>query len=417
MSSATSTIIRRTLMCRGREAVRFSYDLTLQRVVGKPAVIDASYFPLGCLEPNGAFSTSRLQRWLSNRAVPTTRPGLAPVLQRLGMSNPEELLAAGLGLSLSNQYWLMPDDATLAWDNVNFFDTPFSPALGEALAPHDPDSGSVALARLDDEGIVTASSPDSALNGNLPKRWEIEDETRVLIKSGKATNLFQEPFNEHIATQLCARIMDVSDYVPIRSYATVTPRTCPRARAWSTAILSLFQQQTSSCLCRSKTTSRVSTRSPIAARRMASPTRGQLLNVCSWLTTSWRTSTAIGATSASSWIPKHAHGCAWRQSSTRENRFGVTERWQTISLPIICLIPCRSFETSANSLNDMRMISHGWTPMPSAGLRMRQPRHLPAAAPAPMSPVDSTAFMRPSNGISLRYARCNRAQNTRQNTS
>lgn len=214
MDNDASKVIRRTLMCRDHEAVRFSYDLALQRVVGRPSIIDESFIPLGCLEPNGAFSSSRLQRWLSNRAVPATRPGLVPVLQRLGMSSPEELLAAGLGLSLSDQYWLMPDDAALQWADVNFFDKPFSPALGEALAPHDPDSGSKALARLDDEGIVTASSPDSALNGNLPKRWEIENGVRVLVKSGKAANLFQEPFNEYIATRLCSRILDASDYVP-----------------------------------------------------------------------------------------------------------------------------------------------------------------------------------------------------------
>lgn len=127
MDSRGDTIIHRTLMCRDHRAARFSYDLEHQRVVGRPIVLDAAFLPLGCLEPDGAFSVSRLQRWLSNRAVPATRPGLAPVLQRLGMSKPEELLAAGLGLSLSDQYWLVPDDAALAWDDVNYFDTPFSP--------------------------------------------------------------------------------------------------------------------------------------------------------------------------------------------------------------------------------------------------------------------------------------------------
>ena len=207
-------VIRRTLMCRDHEVVRFSYDLSLGRVVGKPQLIDGTYLPIGCLEANGALSTRRLGTWLRNRAVPATRPGLAPVLQRLALETPEELLAAGLGLSLSDQYWLKPDDATCAWADVNYFDEPFSPTLGEALAPHDPDTGSSALARLDQDGIIAASSPDSALNGNLPKRWEIADGTRTLIKSGKAANLYQEPFNEFIATHLCARIMDADDFVP-----------------------------------------------------------------------------------------------------------------------------------------------------------------------------------------------------------
>lgn len=214
MERPNSQAIRRTLMCRDHEVLRFSYDPTLQRVIGKPIVVDPMYMPLGCLEPNGSFSSSRLRSWLSNRAVPATRPGLAPVLQHLDMEKPEELLAAGLGLSLSDQYWLAPDNSSVTWADVNFFDTSFSPALGEALAPHDPNSGSAALTRLDEEGIIAASSPDSALNGNLPKRWEVVNGTRMLIKSGKAANLHQEPFNELIATKLCSRIMDANAYVP-----------------------------------------------------------------------------------------------------------------------------------------------------------------------------------------------------------
>lgn len=223
--------ITRTLMCRDHEVARFSYDPEKRIVTGKAHVISSTYLPQGCLDESSSFSSRRLSRWLTNRAVPATRPGISPVLQRLSLEHPEELLAAGLGLSLSDQYWLRPNNTPeLVWNAINCFTNNFSPALGEALAPHDPDSGSRALANLEDQGIVVASSPDSALNGNLPKRWEIRDGKRVLVKSGKPANLFQEPMNERIATLLCARILPTGDFVPYALEQNGYPRyvsSCP----------------------------------------------------------------------------------------------------------------------------------------------------------------------------------------------
>lgn len=189
---------------------------------------DAAYLPLGCLDQSGRFASPRLRSWLTNRAVPAARPGLAPVLQRLGLETSEELLAAGLGLSLSDQYWLRPPGTCLAWSDVNYFELPFSTALGTALAPRDPESGSAALQATESDGIVIASSPDSALNGDLPKRWELRGSERMLVKSGKPERLFQEPLNEHIATLLCARIMGEKDYVPYELVENGYPRLLSR---------------------------------------------------------------------------------------------------------------------------------------------------------------------------------------------
>lgn len=212
-ADAARHIASRTLMCRDHPVARFRFDTTTQRVIGPTAVLNRTYLPLGCLDRSGSFSTSCLSRWLRNRAIPATRPGLDPVLQRLNLDSSEDLLFEGLGLSLSDQYWLKPENAILSWENINFFDQPFSPALGEALAPHDPDSGAEAIARIGEEGIIVASSPDAALNGNLSKRWEVRGNERVLIKSGKPERLYQEPMNERIATLLCARIMPQDAYV------------------------------------------------------------------------------------------------------------------------------------------------------------------------------------------------------------
>ena len=226
---AMGNVISRTLMCRDHEVLHFAYDPALRTVVGKPNITDPGHLPLGCLDNSGTFSSARLAQWLSSRAIPATRPGLSSVLQRLDLDTPEELMAASLGLSLSDQYWLRPKGFTGAWQSVNYFNNPFSTALGEALAPHDPDSGAESLARLGDD-TTTTSAPDSSLNGNLPKRWEFIGGLPHLVKSGKPENLFQEPLNERVATLLCRRILTPGDYVPYELVQNGYPRylsSCP----------------------------------------------------------------------------------------------------------------------------------------------------------------------------------------------
>jgi hypothetical protein len=225
--------VRRTLMCKNVEVASFAYDSRKRMVVGKARLLNPEFLPVGCHGNDGRFNTASLGAWISARGIPPSRPGLSPVLVSLGLATPEELLVSGLGLSLSDQYWFRPpEEPQLDWERVNFFHNDFSTQLGEALAPHDPASGSAALHRVEEAGLVVTSSPDAALNGNLPKRWEIAaDGTRVLVKSGKASNLYQEPFNEAVATALCRRLLDDEGaYVPYRLQPNGYPAyvsTCP----------------------------------------------------------------------------------------------------------------------------------------------------------------------------------------------
>lgn len=223
---------RRTLMCKNVEVATFTYDPRKRVVTGKTRLLNPEFLPVGCHGHDGRFSAASLGAWITARGIPLSRPGLSPVLASLSLATPEELQVSSLGLSLSDHYWFRPVDAPdIDWAEVNFFENPFSPRLGEALAPHDPDSGSAALHRIEEDGLLVTSSPDAALNGNLPKRWEIAtDGTRLLVKSGKAANMHQEPFNEVVATALCRRLFDDGDFVPYRLQPNGYPAhvsTCP----------------------------------------------------------------------------------------------------------------------------------------------------------------------------------------------
>lgn len=104
------------------------------------------------------------------------------------------LLGRCYGLSLSDQYWIRPEKVNLSWDEINFFDNPFSGDMGDVLF------GSAKKAKGFD-----FRSPDITTDGNLKKRWEIIGGKRCLVKGG--SNPFrQQPFNELIASEVMNRL-------------------------------------------------------------------------------------------------------------------------------------------------------------------------------------------------------------------
>lgn len=108
----------------------------------------------------------------------------------MGLTDTKALLMDSMGLSLSDQYWARPAGSDVSWEDVNFFDNPFSEDVGDLLFGHDIRFGELNL-----------SSPDITTEGNLKKRWKISDGRRCLIKTGSSMT-FQEPFNEVAASFL-----------------------------------------------------------------------------------------------------------------------------------------------------------------------------------------------------------------------
>lgn len=214
---AESQILQLTLMCRDHEVARFAWDTGRQAVVGKVQKISPRYLPICCLDPQGSFVKSGLTAWFRDRGIPALRPMVKERLQQLGYTSVTEIMARGFGLSLSDQYWLRPVGSSASWDEINCFTNAFPEEFGELMLPHDDSSMPDIIKKLRSSDVLLKSSPDAALNGNLPKRWRIEpDGTKVLVKAGRASCRYQEPFNEVAATALCARLMGAGEYV---SYA------------------------------------------------------------------------------------------------------------------------------------------------------------------------------------------------------
>ena len=204
---------RLTLMCRDHEIAELTWNHDRQAVTGKTHIFDASHAPLMSVDPHGSITRDRLSTWFKNRSIPDFRPDAVERLRAVGFPSAASLMASGFGASLSDQYWIRPAGSVSTWRDVNCFENDFSEELGELLLPHDASSVPSLIEKIRGDADILASSPDAALNGNLPKRWTIEGGQRVLVKSGRASGRFQEPFNEKIASVLCSQLLDEGGYV------------------------------------------------------------------------------------------------------------------------------------------------------------------------------------------------------------
>lgn len=156
-------------------------------------VYDAERMPLGTIMPDGQVNFHAMTHWWKKRSIPMSRSGIAQALRVLQLETPQELLTKCLGLSLSDQYWIRPENMQQTWEQVNFFDNDFSEDIGNILFGSKPNSESLQM-----------HSPDCTADGWLKKKWKIVDGRRCLVKGG--SSFFQEPFNEVIASRIAERL-------------------------------------------------------------------------------------------------------------------------------------------------------------------------------------------------------------------
>ena len=158
-------------------------------------LLNSEHLPIGvCANRDGYVDPKDFAYWWFRRAIPSTRQELSKAFKELQVMNVPQILSYGLGLSLSDQYWMKPVESQVCWSDVNFFDHDFSERLGLVLIGE--------LKNLEKRlEPFEFNSPDSATNGDVKKRWCILDGQRYLLKSGTGPFKF-EPFNEAIASDI-----------------------------------------------------------------------------------------------------------------------------------------------------------------------------------------------------------------------
>jgi hypothetical protein len=157
------------------------------------SVFDKARLPVGISLDNGLPDRADLNQWWGGRSIPASRSGLREALGILGVSSSAALIEKCYGLSLSDQYWMKPENAELSWDSINFFENDFSKDIGEILFGNVP------------KGELNLVSPDNTSDGWLRKKWIIAEGKRFLKKGGSGV-FEQEPCNEVIASAVCRRL-------------------------------------------------------------------------------------------------------------------------------------------------------------------------------------------------------------------
>ncbi len=153
---------------------------------------NALHIPIGVGYNNNIIDKKSLNQWLKGRSIPASRENIAEVLSAIGESDSLGLITKCYGLSLSDCYWICPEDKELNFDKINFFDNEFSKDMGELLFGN----------KLDGFSLM---SPDNTSDGWLKKKWIIKEGKRYLVK-GCSGVYRQEPFNEVIANILCEKL-------------------------------------------------------------------------------------------------------------------------------------------------------------------------------------------------------------------
>ena len=183
-----------TLMHKRVQVAELELDDATGLIQRIGTVYAPDHLPIGIPIRKGVTDRAALNEWWTDRSIPASRSGVREALETLKITSTKILLVRCWGLSLSDQYWIRPEDSDLTWDSVNFFENDFSDDIGDVLFG----------AKKKTDGL-DFSSPDNTSDGNLKKRWKIINGKRCLVKGG--SNPFrQQPFNEVIASEIMERL-------------------------------------------------------------------------------------------------------------------------------------------------------------------------------------------------------------------
>lgn len=145
--------------------------------------------PLG-----GNLSPEDLKRWWARRAVPLKQGNIERILALHGIPTIQNYLLKNAGLSLTDHYWIRPVESILTWEDVNLFTNDFRDAFEEIWSERE----DIGFGRIDLRG-KTVFYPGASLQGELQKKWVIQNGKRYLIKGNYGVSS-QQSINEVIAS-------------------------------------------------------------------------------------------------------------------------------------------------------------------------------------------------------------------------
>lgn len=173
-----------TLLLRNSPVLDFSVEN--RKVTSIDKIHNEELVPLGFIN---RIKYEQLEHWLDKRSISAHRENLDSLKKQLKMWTPRELSIKNYGLSLSDQYWVRPENEQVEWSELNYFQNDFSNDIGNYLIMKTKKSE------------ISLNSPDLTTNGESKKTWRIKDGKRFLLK-GNLNQAGQESLNEAIVSQM-----------------------------------------------------------------------------------------------------------------------------------------------------------------------------------------------------------------------
>jgi len=181
-------------MHKNTSVAALTFDDETATITAVGSIFEPVHLPVSVITQNNKTIKNSLIRWWNRRSIPASRSGLRELLETLHIHSIPRMLKECYGLSLSDQYWICPENSELTWERINFFDNPFSEDIGNILFG----------GKISDQK-PNLISPDSTSDGQLKKRWKIIDGVRCLVK-GRSRPFYQEPLNEVISSTILRRL-------------------------------------------------------------------------------------------------------------------------------------------------------------------------------------------------------------------
>ncbi len=226
-----------TLMNKNTEIALLEYNEVLSGFDKIYEIIDINYAPLILKKyyeesKDELFFLRKLGEWFKGRGIPSWRDKLDLLLYRLNISAPSELLDKAFGLSLSDQYWIKPDNSNIKYDDINFFDHDFD--YSEFM------EASLSLNSKTIKSKKSLKTPNNTTDGMLKKAWIIENGTRYLLK-GDYKNEVLQPFNEVLASEICNRFGFNHVEYTLDTYKDIVVSKCPCFINKNTELVTAYQ--------------------------------------------------------------------------------------------------------------------------------------------------------------------------------
>ena len=144
----------------------------------------------------GGATEKLMKKWWDARAIPGSRADMQRIIREAGAENGREYLAKNLALSISDTYWICPENTELHYADVNLHR--FAGNRKKIVPYHN----------------ASSYDPNASLGGQMNKYWDLSTQPPTLFKVAYQ-NYGQQCVNEAFATMLHQR---QSTEIPFTEY-------------------------------------------------------------------------------------------------------------------------------------------------------------------------------------------------------